>query len=46
MQAEELRDDPVLVVSSPGWNHGIVGIVAAKLLEKYQKPTFVLAEHD
>lgn len=44
VQAEQLIDDPVLVVSSSGWNHGIVGIVAAKLLERYQKPTFVLAE--
>lgn len=43
VQAETLLDDPVLVVASEGWNHGIVGIVAAKLLEKYQKPTFVLA---
>lgn len=46
IQAETLKDDPVLVVSAPGWNHGIVGIVAAKLLERYQKPTFVLAEHE
>jgi single-stranded-DNA-specific exonuclease len=46
IQAETLQADPVLVVSSPGWNHGIVGIVAAKLLERYQKPTFVLSEHD
>ncbi len=45
IQAETLIDDPVLVVSAPGWNHGIVGIVAAKLLEKYHKPTFVLSEH-
>lgn len=45
LQAETLHDDPVLVVSAPGWNHGIVGIVAAKLLERFQKPTFVLAEH-
>ena len=44
LQAEQFADDPVLVVSSPGWNHGIVGIVAAKLLEKYHKPTFVLEE--
>ena len=43
-QAENLKDDKVLVVSSQGWNHGIVGIVAAKLLEKYAKPTFVLEE--
>jgi len=44
VQAEEFINDPVLVVSAPDWNHGIVGIVAAKLLERYQKPTFVLAE--
>jgi len=44
VQAELYKNDPVLVVSSPGWNHGIIGIVAAKLLEKYQKPTYVLEE--
>lgn len=45
IQAEQFINDPVLVVSAPDWNHGIVGIVAAKLLEKYKKPTYVLAEH-
>lgn len=44
LQAAQHEKDPVLVVSSPGWNHGIVGIVAAKLLEKFKKPTFVLQE--
>ena len=44
VQADKYVDDPVLVVSSPGWSHGIIGIVAAKLLEKYKKPTFVLEE--
>ena len=43
-QAESLPDEPVLVVSHPDWNHGIIGIVAAKLLEKYKKPTYVLQE--
>jgi single-stranded-DNA-specific exonuclease len=43
-QAEERANDPVLVVSGKNWNHGIVGIVAAKLLEKYKKPTFVIEE--
>ena len=42
--AEDYADDPVLVLSAKGWNHGIVGIVAAKMLEKYKKPTFVLEE--
>ena len=44
LQAEQFKDDPVLVVSAPGWSHGIIGIVAAKLLEKYQKPAYVLEE--
>lgn len=43
-QAEEFINDDVLVVSAPNWNHGIIGIVAAKLLEKYKKPTYVLEE--
>ena len=44
IQAEQFESDNVLVVSSPGWSHGIIGIVAAKLLEKYKKPTYVLEE--
>ena len=44
LQAEAMQDDAVLVVNASGWNHGVVGIVAAKLLEKYHKPTFVLAQ--
>lgn len=44
VQAEEYKNDRVLVVSNTGWSHGIIGIVAAKLLEKYQKPTYVLEE--
>lgn len=43
-QAQEYLSDPVLVVSHADWNHGIIGIVAAKLLEKYKKPTYVLQE--
>lgn len=43
-QAANYHDDPVLVLSHPEWNHGIVGIVAAKILEKYKKPAYVLQE--
>jgi single-stranded-DNA-specific exonuclease len=43
-KAELLRDDPVLVLSDPSWSHGIIGIVAANLLERYKKPAFVLQE--
>jgi single-stranded-DNA-specific exonuclease len=44
LQAEQHLDDSVLVVSHPDWNHGIIGIVAAKLLERYKKPAYVLQE--
>lgn len=43
-EADELAgesQDPVLILGGKGWSQGVVGIVAAKLLEKYKKPTFV-----
>jgi single-stranded-DNA-specific exonuclease len=44
VQADKFPNDSVLVVSGPDWNHGVVGIVASKLLEKYKKPAFVIQE--
>ena len=44
VQAEQLADDRVLVVSSGGWNHGVIGIVASKLVEKYKRPVFIIGE--
>ena len=35
--------DRVLVLSGTGWHHGVVGIVAAKLVEKYGKPCFLIS---
>lgn len=43
-QAEQYTKDPVLVLSHADWSHGIIGIVAAKILERYKKPTYVLQE--
>jgi single-stranded-DNA-specific exonuclease len=44
IQADQFADHPVLVLSGESWSHGIIGIVAAKMLERYAKPTFVLQE--
>ncbi len=46
LEAEKRSRDSILIVSNASWSHGIIGIVAAKLLEKYRKPTFVLQELD
>ena len=43
-QADKMLDDQVLVVSAPDWNHGVIGIVASKLVETYKKPTFIIAQ--
>lgn len=42
-QNPEILCDRVLVVSGEGWNHGIIGIVSARLLEKYEKPNLVIS---
>jgi single-stranded-DNA-specific exonuclease len=39
--AEQYADDPVLVLADEGWSHGVVGIVASKLAEKWDKPVLV-----
>lgn len=37
------KESQAIVVSSEEWHHGVIGIVAGKLKEKYHKPTFVIA---
>lgn len=41
-QADGMADDRVLVVANEGWNHGVIGIVASKLVETYKKPVFII----
>lgn len=34
---------PVIVVSSPGWHIGVVGLVASRLKERYRRPAVAIA---
>ena len=41
-QAERHGDDPALVLGAEGWHQGVVGVVAAKLVEKYRRPVVIV----
>lgn len=45
-QALELADpnDPALVITHPDWHVGVMGIVASKLVEKFYKPVYIVAQ--
>lgn len=35
---------PALVFCAPNWHHGVLGIVASRLVERFHRPVFVLSE--
>jgi len=36
-------NDPVIVLGSRDWHHGVVGIVASRLMRQHYRPTFIIA---
>lgn len=43
---ESVFADSVIVVGDPKWRPGVLGLVAAKLVDEYQKPVFVWGGSD
>ncbi len=39
----ELLNDRVLVIAGEGWHHGVIGIVSAKVMELYSKPSLIIS---
>ena len=37
----DLQQDRVLVIVQPEWHHGVIGIVASRLVERYGVPVFI-----
>ncbi len=43
---EQVNDnDKVIIVYHPSWHEGVIGIVASRLVELFQRPCFVFCEH-
>lgn len=41
-EAERWADAPAIVVGGQGWHHGVVGIIAARLVDRFGKPAVVV----
>jgi single-stranded-DNA-specific exonuclease len=41
-----IPDDPIIVFAGEHWNEGVVGIVASRLVNHFQKPAIVLSLHN
>ncbi|CAM3509709.1 single-stranded-DNA-specific exonuclease RecJ [Marinicrinis lubricantis] len=42
IEVMQMENVPVIVLAKEGWNAGVVGIVASKILERYYRPVIVL----
>ncbi|MCL6465335.1 MAG: single-stranded-DNA-specific exonuclease RecJ [candidate division WOR-3 bacterium] len=43
IEAEKMAENRVLVLAQPGWNEGVIGIVAARLVERFWRPCIMIA---
>ncbi|MBD3168618.1 MAG: single-stranded-DNA-specific exonuclease RecJ [candidate division Zixibacteria bacterium] len=39
----DLKNDKAIVLAGEGWHQGVIGIVASRLVEKYHRPTIMIA---
>lgn len=42
----DTHQEKVIIVAGKGWHHGVIGIVASRIMGKYYKPTIVLTEEE
>ncbi|MNY85750.1 Single-stranded-DNA-specific exonuclease RecJ [compost metagenome] len=45
IEQQSLLDYKTLVIHSPDWHPGVVGLIASKLVEEYDRPAIVLYTH-
>ena len=42
-ETKDYSNDPVLILSGFNWHEGVIGIVAARLKEKFNKPVIIIS---
>jgi len=40
---QNINDDPVIVLAGENWHEGVIGIIAARIKEKFNKPAFIIS---
>lgn len=46
LEKEDIKNLSTIVLSGDNWHHGVIGIVASKLTEKFYKPTILICFED
>ncbi|HWF54035.1 MAG TPA: single-stranded-DNA-specific exonuclease RecJ [Solirubrobacteraceae bacterium] len=41
-QVAELGERPIYVLDAPDWHHGVIGIVASRVVERYHRPAILI----
>jgi single-stranded-DNA-specific exonuclease len=44
-EVDQLRD-PIIVEAAEGWSHGVIGLAASRLVDRYGRPAIVLGVED
>ncbi len=46
LESHDFKKDPVMVLASEGWHHGIIGIVSSRMTEKFNLPSILISIED
>ncbi len=46
LKDDALREEKILIISKSNWEVGLIGLVAARIMHKFQKPTIVFSKQN
>ena len=45
MLVEKIRESDILILNGDSWHPGVIGIVASRIVEQFNKPAIIIAEN-